>query len=351
MAQTPYKPKAFLPGLSPAYFSMVMATGIVSIGAWRLDWPVLARVLFGINIVVYVLLWVLYTVRLVRYPRRVVADVYDHLEGMGFFTIVAATAILGSQFLLLTDSLHVAVVLLLLAIALWLALTYSIFAVFTIKDQKPTLDKGINGGWLLAIVATQAIAALSAMLAAHPGHTFVLELNFLTLSMWLWGGMLYIWMMSLIFYRYTFFVLQPGDLSPPYWINMGAMAISTLVGAQLSMNAVHAPFLHSLLPFIKGFTILYWATGTWWIPMLLVLGLWRHVYKRFPLHYDPLYWGSVFPVGMYATGTLEMAKVMEFHFLQPLVYLMFAAALIAWTALFTGQLRALWRHWHGASAA
>ncbi len=136
MAQTPYKPKAFLPGLSPAYFSMVMATGIVSIGAWRLDWPVLARVLFGINIVVYVLLWVLYTVRLVRYPRRVVADVYDHLEGMGFFTIVAATAILGSQFLLLTDSLHVAVVLLLLAIALWLALTYSIFAVFTIISTR-----------------------------------------------------------------------------------------------------------------------------------------------------------------------------------------------------------------------
>lgn len=42
---------------------------------------------------------------------------------------------------------------------------------------------------------------------------------------------------------------------------------------------------------IKGFTIFYWATGTWWIPMLLLLGVWRYLYKRFPLHYDPLYWG------------------------------------------------------------
>ena len=51
--------------------------------------------------------------------------------------------------------------------------------------------------------------------------------------MWLWGGMLYIWLMALIFYRYTFFSLSPGDLEPPYWINMGAMAISTLAGSLL----------------------------------------------------------------------------------------------------------------------
>src|SRR3546814_6275115 len=79
-----------------------------------------------------------------------------------------------------------------------------------------------------------------------------LELNFLALSMWLWGGMLYIWMMSLIFYRYTYFRLSPDDLTPPYWINMGAMAISTLAGSLLIMNASDAPYLVSLLPFQIG---------------------------------------------------------------------------------------------------
>jgi hypothetical protein len=72
-------------------------------------------------------------------------------------------------------------------------------------------------------------------------------------------------------------------------------------GSLLILNSTDAPFLLSLLPFIKGFTVFYWATGTWWIPMLLVLALWRHVYRRFPLRYDPLYWGAVFPLyGMYA---------------------------------------------------
>ena len=61
--------------------------------------------------------------------------------------------------------------------------------------------------------------------------------------MWLWGGMLYIWIISLIFYRYTFFRFSPTDLAPPYWINMGAMAISTLAGSLLIANAPDAPFL------------------------------------------------------------------------------------------------------------
>ena len=59
------------------------------------------------------------------------------------------------------------------------------------------------------------------------------------LTMWLGGSMLYIWIISLIFYRYTFFALSPNDLAPPYWINMGAAAIATLavLGACSSAGA------------------------------------------------------------------------------------------------------------------
>lgn len=114
-----------------------------------------------------------------------------------------------------------------LAIVLWVCLTYTIFTAFTVKREKPTLDKGINGGWLLAVMATQALSISTTLLAARIDQPYRLELNLMALSMWLWGGMLYIWMMSLIFYRYAFFRFSPGDLAPPYWINMGAMAIST----------------------------------------------------------------------------------------------------------------------------
>lgn len=338
---------AELAGMSPAYFGMVMATGIVSLGAHFLGQPKIAQALFYLNGVFYLALISLSVLCAVRYPRRFFGDMIDHLRGPGFFTTVAATGILGSQFILLAANYAVGTALWGLATLLWIALTYTIFAGFTVKEEKPTLDKGINGAWLLAVVATQSIAALSALLAAHVSQPGKLELNFLALSMWLWGGMLYIWMMSLIFYRYTFFRLAPGDLTPPYWINMGAMAISTLAGSLLIINVPDAPFLNSLLPFIKGFTVFYWATGTWWIPMLLVLALWRHVYKRFPLQYDPLYWGAVFPLGMYAASTDRMIEAMGFGFLAFLPVAFFWGALAAWGLTFLGFVHDLLRRLRG----
>ena len=100
---------------------------------------------------------------------------------------------------------------------------------------------------------------------------------FAALAFWLVGSMLYIWLIALIFHRILFLPLSPGDLTPPYWINMGAMAISTLAGVRLVAEAGRMPLLTELLPFLKGMTLLFWATATWWIPILLALGAWRHL--------------------------------------------------------------------------
>ena len=333
--------RASIRDLSPAYFAMVMATGILSIGASQLGAPVLGVGLFVLNIAAYVALAALTALRALWFSSDVLNDLTDHRRSPGFFTTVAATCILGTQCLLIAGALRAAVAFWAVGLTLWTGLTYAIFVALTVKRQKPTLDDGITGAWLLAIVATQSVALLSALIAAHWPQPYRLELNFLALSMWLWGGMFYIWMISLIFYRYTFFAFSPGDLSPPYWINMGAMAISVLVGARLVENTEGAPFLLSLLPFLKGFTVFYWATGTWWIPMLLLLGVWRHIYRRFPLRYDPSYWGAVFPLGMYTVCTLQMAKALNLGFLLfiPRSFIFVAGA--AWCLSFVGLLHHL----------
>ncbi|MCO5090708.1 tellurite resistance/C4-dicarboxylate transporter family protein [Bosea sp. (in: a-proteobacteria)] len=332
-----------LADLSPAYFGLVMATGIVSLAAFMMGHASLAFVLFYLNIAQYLVLCCLYALRAFRYPGRFFGDMVAHRTGPGYFTAVAGTGVLASQFMVLRENVAAGAVLWLLALLLWFCLTYTIFTAFTVKREKPPLDEGISGSWLLAVVATQALSVSSALLAARLGQPYRLELNLLSLSMWLWGGMLYIWMMSLIFYRYAFFRFLPSDLAPPYWINMGAMAISTLAGSLLILNAPQAPYLMSLLPFLKGFTVFYWATGTWWIPMLLLLGIWRHGFERFPFEYDPLYWGAVFPLGMYAASTWQLDHAMEFGFLSPLPRAFLWIALTAWAITFIGMVRTLVR--------
>ena len=324
-----------LASMPPASFAMVMATGIVSIACQLLGLPRVAVVLLFINIVLYATLWTLTVARALRYRARVLADLTHHARAVGFFTIVAATSVLGSQVLLVVGAWSVAAACWVAGIALWAIVTYGVFTALTVGVEKPSLAEGIHGGWLLPVVAAQSVAVLGAQLASGFGPRSPLAL-FFCLVMWLGGGMLYVWIISLIFYRYTFFPMSPSDLAPPYWINMGAVAISTLAGTLLAAAAPLSPLVQELLPFIKGMTLLFWATATWWIPMLVILGVWRHVYRRFPLRYDPLYWGAVFPLGMYTVCTFRIAGMIDEPALLIIPRVFLYIALGAWALAFTG---------------
>jgi tellurite resistance protein TehA-like permease len=318
-----------------------MATGIVSIAAQLLKVPFIPRILLAINIAAFAALWTLTIFRIIRFPRDVFADLIDHQRGVGFFTAVAATSVLGSQLVIVANRTDFAYPLWIATLVLWLLLIYAVFGAYTVKETKPTLDQGINGGWLVAVVATQSVSTLGSIVAASTTHAEVLL--FVSLAFWLAGGMLYIWLISLIFYRYTFFKFSPSDLMPPYWINMGAMAISTLAGTLLIANAAASPLLQKLQPFLLGLTILFWATATWWIPMLVILGIWRHICKKFPLTYSPLYWGAVFPLGMYTVCTFRLAAVSATPFLMSIPRAFVLIAIAAWIVTFIGLLRSLIR--------
>lgn len=321
--------------LHPAYFAMSMATGIVSLASSSLGLVDLSIVFFWINVIAYALLWSATLARARFYPRAFFADWTSHQRGPGFFTSVAATCVLGTQFVVQRHASTVGFALWLVALLLWFVCTYTVFVALSIREDKPSLADGINGGWLVAVVATQAICVLGCHVLPDRFSDRNAALFLLT-CFWLCGGMLYVWMISLIFYRYTFFRFSPSDLMPPYWINMGAVAISTLAGTTLIGSAGDAELIRSLRPFVQGLTILYWATATWWIPMLVVLGIWRHYVRRVPFTYDPLYWGLVFPLGMYSVATYRLVDVFGLPFLTWIARGFVVVAIIAWMLTFSG---------------
>src|ERR1051326_4352301 len=67
--------------LHPAYFALVMATGIVSIATKLLGWPYVPVALLAVNLAAYTVLWILTIARIAKSPRDVFADLIAHQRG------------------------------------------------------------------------------------------------------------------------------------------------------------------------------------------------------------------------------------------------------------------------------
>jgi tellurite resistance protein TehA-like permease len=161
----------------------------------------------------------------------------------------------------------------------------------------------------------------------------------------LWGvGIgLYAILVALIAYRIFFFEVGPHDLTPVLWVVMGAAAISTNAGSTLILNSSGMPTLSYVRPFIEGVTLVMWAWATWWIPLLVLFGIWKHGVRRVPLTYTPALWTILFPLGMYSVASLRLSLAADFPPLRTVSLGMLWISVAAWIATVIGLAVSSWR--------
>ena len=215
--------------LNPGYLALVMATGIISVAMSEHGVPGLSLALLWLAAACYVVLVVLYAWRLVSYRADVGRDLRDPARAFGFFTIVAGTDVLGTR--LAADGRHLtAFALLAAASAAWLVLVYLIPWLATLNGHGHVLAE-VNGTWFIWAVSTQSLAVLSATLEPTV-QTGRAALAFLAVFCWSVGIFLYGAAAVFVAARILSYGLSPRDLTPPYWVAMGATAITVLAGAR-----------------------------------------------------------------------------------------------------------------------
>ena len=326
--------------LYPGSFALVMATGIISNGLFFEGHRQWSDALFAVNSVAYPWLMALTVLRFARFRRAAWSDLIDPRLVFAFFTIVAGTDVFGVG-LHLRGQASAALYLWLFALVVWVALIYFSFAVLTFLNTKRGADV-IHGAWLNAIVGTQSLVVLGALVAPGPGD---LGNGVFVLIHMLWGvGLgLYGIFIALFAYRLFFFDVGPDDITALLWVVMGAAAISTNAGSVLIATDSGMPFLNAMRPFIDGVTLMMWAWATWWIPLLVFLGIWKHGVLRVPLVYTPILWSLVFPLGMYALASLRLSLAADFPPLADISRVMVWVALAAWAATSAGLVAATWQ--------
>lgn len=344
MAQDPGAPPTVAHGggvgqgvrtLNPGYFALTMATGIVSIAMENQHAHALSVALLWLAAVAYTVLLTLYVWRAVAFRADVVRDLADPARAFGYFTFVAATDVLGTR--LAIDEHHgAALVLLAVGSLAWLVLGYVIPWTAVLGNSGRPLVQHANGTWFIWVVASQSIAVLAAGLepAVSSGRR---ELALLAVFSWSVGVFLYGAAGVFVATRMLLYPLRPRDLTPPYWVSMGATAITVVAGARIVQMA-DAPMVDATRGLIAGTSVLFWAFGTWLVPALIAAGIWRHLVHRIPLRYEAPLWSIVFPLGMYGVGAHYLGLADHLPIVAAIGACESWVALAAWTVTFAALL-------------
>ncbi len=322
--------------LTPSYFALVMATGIVAVGLRLEGFPLLGRALWLIAVAAYAVLLVLTSWRLASHRPAIVADFFDPTRAFGFFTFVAGTNVLATY---LTLSAHhtIATVLLGVTGAFWLVLGYLVPWTAVLDRQVRPVVRLANGSWFLWVVASQSVAVVAASL--EPVHHGVRrELAFLAVMSWSVGIFLYAATAVLVTLRLMLYDFRPEELDPPYWVSMGALSITVLAGARI-VAMTDAPTVHVVRELVGGLSFVCWAFATWLIPVLVAAGWWRHVRHGLPLAYTPTLWSMVFPLGMYAVAGIHLGRSEELPLVEAVGTVELWVAVVVWAVVFGGLLR------------
>ncbi len=288
--------------------AVVMGTGIVSVGLASDRSHTPSLILLGVAATAWLGLGLLLAERSIRdWP-----GVSRQARFPAALTSVAATAVLGARAIGLGWS-AVAAALLALATALWLSLLIPVLS-------RPQAHTGVA---FMPAVATQSLAVLAAQLADRAHAPWLLYVSFA------WFGLgLTLYALELRRFDFRQLLVGAGD----HWVSGGALAISTLAAARITLGARELHELGAAAGSLHGLTLALWVLSAAWLPALIASEAGRP-----RLSYDVRRWATVFPVGMYAACSFDAGRaagVAELvHFAQVWVWLAFGVWLVVFVAM------------------
>jgi len=284
--------------------------------------------------IAFVVLLTLSVIRFVSYRASGVEDFTDPRRGFGFFTFVAGTNVLGVR-LGMAGHHDATAALLVVAGLAWLALGYVVpWTAVLGRQERPVLATA-NGTWFIWVVASQSVAVAAASI--EPVFDSVRrELAVLAVVSWSVGVFLYAATGVLVALRLMLYEFGPEELTPPYWVSMGALAITVLAGARI-VEMADAPMVAVTRDLIAGLAVVFWAFATWLIPVLVAAGWWRHVRRSIPLRYEATLWSIIFPLGMYAVPGIYLGRADHLPVVEAVggseLWVAFAAWVVAFAAM------------------
>ncbi len=326
--------------LTPGYFAITMASGIISVGLELEGFHALSLALLVVCALSYLVILGLSLLRLVRFAADMRGDFLDPGRAFGFFTFIAGTNVLGTR-LGMAGWKGTTAALLLVAVLAWVVLGYVVpWTAVLGRSERPAV-RDANGSWFIWCVASQSVAVAAASIEPLAAPDWRAALALVAVVAWSVGLILYAAVGIFVSLRLMTYPIRPQDLRPQYFVAMGAMAISVLAGARI-VEMAGAPMVDATRGLVAGASVVFWSFASWLFPVLLAAGWWRHVVHRVPLSYEPGLWSVIFPLGIYAVAGIYLGRADGLPLVAAIGRAELWLAVAAFLATLAGMLWHLW---------
>jgi C4-dicarboxylate transporter/malic acid transport protein len=342
---------------TPNWFTVTMGTGILALAVNQFPAAVpglhaVGQALWLVNIGLFALFSALYAARWVLFPaeaRRIfghsVMSMFFGAIPMGLATILNGFLVFGIP---LWGPAAIGI-----AEALWwidaaMAVVCGVavpFLMFTRQDH--SIDR-MTAVWLLPVVAAEVTAASGGLLAPHLADAGSFRILMLSYALWAFSVPIAMSILTILALRLIVHKLPHRDMAASSFLALGPIGTGALGLLLLGGDAPHIFAAMGLAEVgqvaagigMIGGTIL-WGYGLWWLA-LAVLTTARYLREGMPFNLG--WWGFTFPLGVYAVGTLALARATHLDFLSAI-----GGGLIVCLAAFWLIVAARTLHgaWHG----
>lgn len=342
---------------TPNWFTATMGTGILAlaINQFPYDLPgqhAIGRVLWFFNILLFTLFGTLYAARWMLFPAEA-RRIFGHsIMSMFFGAIPMGLATILNGFLAFGIPLWgpAAVV---IADALWwidaaMAVACGVavpFLMFTRQDH--AIDR-MTAVWLLPVVAAEVNAASGGLLAPHLADADGFRMLMLSYALWAFSVPIAMSILVILALRLIVHKLPHKDMAASSFLALGPIGTGALGLLLLGDAAPHA-FAAAGLPGVgqvaAGLGVIggavLWGYGLWWLALAVLMTL-RYLREGMPFNLG--WWGFTFPIGVYAVGTLALARATHIGALSAIGGVLTLCLAAFWAIV---AARTLHGAWHG----
>jgi len=302
---------------APGWFASVMGTAVAVIAlqvfrsyvpfvdALQMFFLVLAFLMFVIALVPWTLRWFLF-------PEAVAADLKHPVSG-SFFPTMPISLLVGGIALekvgprFLPESILPPILQ-----GLWLVGTAGIliFAIVILNHffNHPEMKwEAATLGWLIPPVSALLVPVLGSSLAATFAGTFWGEFDLIVSLTFLgFGGLLFIFVMAMVFTRYIFHPLPPAHLAPTLWIGLAptsilAVGLIRVLPPLGKFLGADESALQTLSVLTGGLGVALWGFAFFWL--ILTLAVTFSIHSKTAIPFVLSWWAFVFPTGAFVVAS------------------------------------------------